>query len=159
MNTIPFISTNTRLFDRLCTIIRISNRHDQYDLMHLTNTRAAEDFLTTEMPELIFINFSDAKIDSLQFLETILHDPWLLHGGVIAICKDYQGDQYPRFTHVQRSGETASEHSRHHSRQPAHSFSARDRAGYRGCALRIIPDTQQCFRGELLHQPYLQFPV
>jgi hypothetical protein len=90
MNTIPLISTNTRLFERLRTIITLSNIHDLYNLMLLTNTRSAEEFLTTEMPELIFINFSDAKINALQLLETILHDPWLLHGGIIAICKDYQ---------------------------------------------------------------------
>ena len=82
MNAIPFISTNTKLFGRLRTIIKLANMHDLYDLMLLTNTKAAEEFLTTEMPELIFINFSDAKINALQLLETILHDPWLLHGGM-----------------------------------------------------------------------------
>jgi CheY-like chemotaxis protein len=90
MNIIPLISTNTRLFGQLRSIITRSNMHDLYDLTHVSNTKAAEEFLTTEMPELIFIDFSDAKINTLQLIETILHDPWLLHGGIIAICKDYQ---------------------------------------------------------------------
>ncbi|MBN2036012.1 MAG: cyclic nucleotide-binding domain-containing protein [Chitinispirillaceae bacterium] len=67
----------------------MSSISDLYDLLLLTNARSAEEFLTTDMPELIFLNFSDPKVNALQLLETILKDPWLLHGGIIAICKDY----------------------------------------------------------------------
>ncbi|MBN1129117.1 MAG: cyclic nucleotide-binding domain-containing protein [Chitinispirillaceae bacterium] len=90
MYTIPLISTSTRLFDRLKTIVRVSSMQDLYRLLHLTNTKAAEEFLTTDMPELIFINFSDTRINAKQLLQTILNDPWLLHGGIIAMCRDYK---------------------------------------------------------------------
>ena len=90
MYIIPLISTNTKLFERLSTIIKGSSQKDLCDLFLLTNTRSAEDFLTTEMPEMLFINFSDNKINAFQLFETILKDPWLLHGGIIALCKEYQ---------------------------------------------------------------------
>jgi hypothetical protein len=90
MYSIPLISNNTRLFNRLKGIVDQSSMKELYLLHHLTTTRAAEEFLTTEMPELIFLNFSDAKINALQLVETILNDPWLLHGGIIALCSEYK---------------------------------------------------------------------
>ncbi len=89
MHTIPLVSTNTKLFHRLKTIVT-SRAQGNYDLLLLTNAKPAEDFLVTEMPELIFINFSDNKINAFQLLEAMLKDPWLLHGGIIALCKEYQ---------------------------------------------------------------------
>jgi hypothetical protein len=89
MYTIPLLSTNSRLHDRLKTILT-GCANNLYDLNLLTTTRAAESFLTTEMPELIFINFSDGKINAFQLIETMLKDPWLLHGGIIALCKEYR---------------------------------------------------------------------
>jgi hypothetical protein len=88
MFTIPLVSTNIKLYARLKAIVS-SGAQDRYDLLLLTNTKAAEEFLITEMPELVFINFSDNKINAFQLLEALLKDPWLLHGGIIALCKEY----------------------------------------------------------------------
>lgn len=88
MYTIPLLSINAKLHTRLKAIMD-NCAPGQYDVNLLTTTRAAENFLTTEMPELIFINFSDGKINAFQLIETMLKDPWLLHGGIIALCKEY----------------------------------------------------------------------
>jgi hypothetical protein len=85
MHTIPLISTNTKLYNRLKAIV---SPHVQLQL--LTTTKAAEDFLVAEMPELLLVNFSDNKINAFQLLEAMLKDPWLLHGGIITLCREYQ---------------------------------------------------------------------
>ena len=40
-----------------------------------------------ELPEMIFVNFSDKGIDSFVLLEAVMKDPWLLNSGIIAICE------------------------------------------------------------------------
>jgi hypothetical protein len=90
MFTIPLISTNTRLFKRVKSIVAPRRAaQDGYDTLLLTTQKSAEDFLVTEMPDVIFVNFSDNKIDAFQLLETMPKDPWLLHGGIVALCKNY----------------------------------------------------------------------
>jgi hypothetical protein len=85
MVTIPLISTNNDLFKRLAAVID-SRPQDGYKLHHLSTLNSAKEFLNSEMPELIFIDFSD----SLPLLEAPHCDLWLRHGGVIALCEECQ---------------------------------------------------------------------
>ncbi|MBN2189043.1 MAG: ATP-binding protein [Chitinispirillaceae bacterium] len=89
MFTIPFISTNTRLFKRLKSIVAPRRAQNGYDTLLLTTPKSAEDFLVTAKPEVIFVNFSDNKINAFQLLETMPKDLWLLHGSIVALCKKY----------------------------------------------------------------------
>ena len=85
MVTIPLISTDTKIFHRIKAIID-SRPQDCYDLRLFTTLKSAEAFLSDGMPELIFINFSDA----FGLFEPPHNDFWLRHGGVIALCEECQ---------------------------------------------------------------------
>jgi hypothetical protein len=56
----------------------------------LTTADDALEFLNLELPELVFVNFSDPAIDSFALLNDILKDPWLHFGGIIAACADQE---------------------------------------------------------------------
>jgi hypothetical protein len=85
MITLPLISTDTKLFHRVKTIID-SRPQDGYDLRLFTTLKSAEEFLSTAMPELLFINFSD----TFQLFEAPHSDVWLQHSGIIALCEGCQ---------------------------------------------------------------------
>jgi anti-sigma regulatory factor (Ser/Thr protein kinase) len=48
----------------------------------------ALEFLNYQMPPLTLINFSDSRIDGFALVERIRSDPWLNHGGIIALYND-----------------------------------------------------------------------
>ena len=48
----------------------------------------AIEYLNIEMPELMLIDFSDTRIDAFKLLNIIMSDSWLLHGAIIALCKE-----------------------------------------------------------------------
>ena len=83
MITIPVISTDKKLFDRVKGIID-SQPQDGFDLQLFTALKSAEEFLDTQTPELIFINFSD----TFQMFEAPHNDFWLQHSGIIALCEE-----------------------------------------------------------------------
>ncbi|MBD3422048.1 MAG: cyclic nucleotide-binding domain-containing protein [Chitinivibrionales bacterium] len=89
MDTLPLISSNKKLNNRINKLLQ-QNIHAAPELIELTSFSGAVDFLNIEMPELVFINFSDVDVDVFGLMGTILNDPWLLHGGIIALCEDYE---------------------------------------------------------------------
>ena len=57
-----------------------------------SNTQAME-FLTSEMPEVLLIDFGGRRLDGLGLVRDIQKDPWLIHGGIIAICDDREAKE------------------------------------------------------------------
>ncbi|MCI5123911.1 MAG: hypothetical protein D3925_05400 [Candidatus Electrothrix sp. AR5] len=53
----------------------------------INNTYEAACYMCFELPEMIFVNFSDKGLDSFILLEAAMEDPWLLNSGIIAICE------------------------------------------------------------------------
>ncbi|MCU0610038.1 MAG: cyclic nucleotide-binding domain-containing protein [Chitinispirillaceae bacterium] len=55
----------------------------------LTTRDSAVEYLNTEMPDLFILDFCSRRIDTSGLLNYIKSDPWLLHGGIIALCDSY----------------------------------------------------------------------
>jgi anti-sigma regulatory factor (Ser/Thr protein kinase) len=88
MTTIPLIATDNRLFDRVAPVVKDSPGSDTHVVL-VGSAADALDFLNTELPDLVFINFSDSVIDGFALLENILKDSWLLHSNIVAFCADH----------------------------------------------------------------------
>jgi len=87
MGIIPLISSDRVLAERVTALVK-STTGDASGLAPITGADEALEFLNLEVPELVFINFSDPAIDSFALLDSILKDPWLHFGGIIALCAD-----------------------------------------------------------------------
>jgi hypothetical protein len=83
MITVPVISTDKKLFDRVKAVID-SRPQDGYDVRLFTTLTSAEEFLDTLTPELAFINFSK----TYRLFEAPQNDFWLQHSGIIALCEE-----------------------------------------------------------------------
>ncbi len=86
MNNIPFVTSDRDLVERIEQLLGSGSLFG-FDV--LEDVPKAIEHLSVEMPELVFLNFSDGLIDAKAFLGTLKSDPWLLHGGVIAFCETY----------------------------------------------------------------------
>lgn len=89
MDKMPLISSDRELSSQIKRILWPGDTW-QEKLTLLPDLHSAVEFLNAEMPDLICINFSDKKIDSFAILDAIMRDPWLLHGGIIALCETYK---------------------------------------------------------------------
>ena len=89
MKTIPIISRDETLFSKIAGMIS-TDHPDSPKFIMLHDVKPAIDFLNIEIPELVIIDFSDARLDADSLLDMIMRDSWLLHGGVIALASDYE---------------------------------------------------------------------
>lgn len=89
MDTIPLITLDQSLAGTIERLI-CSNPEHPRAIEEITRGRDAIEYLHIEMPELVFIDFSDERLDGFALLEIMLRDPWLLHGGIVAICRSYK---------------------------------------------------------------------
>jgi hypothetical protein len=92
MAAVPFIASDPALLDTAAPLVR-SCPGLGADLVMVGNVQEAVDFLAVEMPDLAFINFSDAALDSFGLLDRMQKDPWLLHSSIIALCDDDSGER------------------------------------------------------------------
>jgi anti-sigma regulatory factor (Ser/Thr protein kinase) len=88
MNVVPFIASAQGLLDRVGPLVQACPDWHA-ELTRVSSAAEALDFLSIEMPDLVFINFSDQAIDSFGLLGSILKDPWLLHSSIIGFCDDH----------------------------------------------------------------------
>src|ERR1700729_1214313 len=88
MTTIPLVASDKQLLDRVAPIVQNSPGSDTHVVL-VASAADALDFLNTELPDLVFINFSDPVIDGFALLENILKDSWLLHSSIVAFCADH----------------------------------------------------------------------
>ncbi|MBD3393187.1 MAG: cyclic nucleotide-binding domain-containing protein [Chitinivibrionales bacterium] len=88
MSAIPVITADRKLFNKVRKHISIEE-FESPELVHLKDTQEALDYMNMEMPELVFLNFSEDSLGGYGLLESIMTDPWLLHAGIIALCSDY----------------------------------------------------------------------
>jgi anti-sigma regulatory factor (Ser/Thr protein kinase) len=88
MQTLAIITSKTDLYEK----IKQYSKHPSFgyeDFMLLDEFSKAVEYMTLEMPELVFIDFSDPIISSKKMLAAIKSDPWMLHGGIIALCENF----------------------------------------------------------------------
>jgi anti-sigma regulatory factor (Ser/Thr protein kinase) len=89
VETITLISTSAGLFRDVESLLK-PPQGDGVGGVLLKEPGQALDFLSSEMPDLALVDCSDPAFDSLGLIQSITDDPWLFHGGIIALCKDYQ---------------------------------------------------------------------
>jgi hypothetical protein len=88
LEPITLISSNTRLFQEVEELLKTTVGAD-FRSVQLKDPLRALDFLSMEMPELALIDCSDPSFDAFGLLESITVDPWLFHGGIIALYQEY----------------------------------------------------------------------
>jgi hypothetical protein len=88
MSAIPVVTNSKELFERVCSLICIDT-FENPEAVQLHDYQEALDFMNMEMPELVFICFSDISVGGYALLESIMTDPWLLHAGIVALCESY----------------------------------------------------------------------
>ncbi|MCW5203901.1 MAG: cyclic nucleotide-binding domain-containing protein [Candidatus Electrothrix communis] len=88
MNNYRIITTDDSLFETVSASINSLKRPDrELGVERLTSFDEAVDYISTELPEIIFIDFSESSIDGFALLDVIMQDQWLLHTGIIAFSK------------------------------------------------------------------------
>lgn len=85
MSNYAVVTTDNKLFDLISENIGSENCDDK--VFCIDSPYAAAHYMCFELPELIFINFSDEGIDSFVLIEAVMEDPWLLQSGIIAISE------------------------------------------------------------------------
>jgi hypothetical protein len=89
LDTITLISSNTGLFHEVEELLKASDGADIRGVQ-LKEPAGALDFLSMEMPELALIDCSDPSFNAFSLIKSITDDPWLFHGGIIALYEDYE---------------------------------------------------------------------
>jgi anti-sigma regulatory factor (Ser/Thr protein kinase) len=88
MDAIPLISTNAALFARVRKLV-CRKKNAGFNSAVLVQPALALDILNMEMPELACIDFSDKNFNAFALMASIMADPWIFHGGIIALCGDF----------------------------------------------------------------------
>jgi CheY-like chemotaxis protein/anti-sigma regulatory factor (Ser/Thr protein kinase) len=85
VGTIPVITSNQHIVDTVSNII-CNELDEPLKITWLKNSDIALEFMTFDMPELIFIDFSDPGFNGYELLDRITQDSWLLNAGIVAFC-------------------------------------------------------------------------
>jgi hypothetical protein len=83
-DTLPFIGNDAGL-RRQVAVAAHAATGSAVEVEVLPGGQSAVDYLRVEMPELVFIDLADTSVDADAVLDTIAGDPWLLHGGIVAL--------------------------------------------------------------------------
>jgi hypothetical protein len=89
VDTVTLISSNTDLFREVSEALSAGGATPYRGIL-LKDPAAALDFLSMEMPDLALVDCSDPSFDAFDLLKSITIDPWLFHGGIIALCENFE---------------------------------------------------------------------
>jgi hypothetical protein len=87
MNELPLLSSDPELSSRIRACLA-ECRFDTPGIQPLVNHRQAMDHMKIDLPELVLVHFPDQRLNAHGVLNAIMSDPWLIHGGIIALCDD-----------------------------------------------------------------------
>lgn len=90
MDIVPLISDQESLIDTMRRLT-VSPAGPVEEVVPVRSFDRAIEYMNIEMPELVFMDFTDPRIDAYGLLDMVKSDPWLLHGGIVAICADHEG--------------------------------------------------------------------
>ena len=94
------VTTDNKLFHLISE--NLGSRDCGDTVFCINHSYEAASYMCFELPEMIFVNFSDKGIDSFVLLEAVMADPWLLNSGIIAICETV--DDAKRIEKIQGEG-------------------------------------------------------
>ncbi len=87
-NILPVISTNSSLAEQLSDAIK-GGGYTDVDLPLISSKEDGLEYLNINLPDLFFLDISDEHVDPFPFLEEVMKDPWLLHGGIIVVSSSF----------------------------------------------------------------------
>ncbi|MCI5121003.1 MAG: hypothetical protein D3908_07420, partial [Candidatus Electrothrix sp. AUS4] len=87
MNKYYVITTDKILFQRITESIVSSDIQKYIKINNIDCLSEAIEYINTELPDIVLMNFSDTTIDCFALLETMKKDRWLLNTGIIALSK------------------------------------------------------------------------
>jgi CheY-like chemotaxis protein len=101
---IPFINTDPVLEHQMaeaCSARGAESASAGFLAVALRDADKAIEYINYQMPQLILINFSDARVDGFDIMKQIIADPWLNHGAIIAVFK--ASETLERINHLENS--------------------------------------------------------
>lgn len=87
MNKYCVITADNMLFQKVFESIIASDIHKHLTLGNIGCFSEAVEYINTELPDIVLINFSDAAMDCFALLDMMMKDQWLLNTGIIAFSK------------------------------------------------------------------------
>ncbi|WP_446009709.1 cyclic nucleotide-binding domain-containing protein [Candidatus Electrothrix sp.] len=87
MNKYCVITADNMLFQKVSESIIASDIHKHLTLGNIGCFSEAVEYINTELPDIVLINFSDAAMDCFALLDMMMKDQWLLNTGIIAFSK------------------------------------------------------------------------
>ncbi|WPD24053.1 MAG: cyclic nucleotide-binding domain-containing protein [Candidatus Electrothrix scaldis] len=87
MNKYYVITADKILFQMITESIVSSDIQKHIKLSNIACFSEAVEYINTELPDIVLMNFSDPAIDCFALLETMKKDRWLLNTGIIALSK------------------------------------------------------------------------
>jgi CheY-like chemotaxis protein len=109
---IPLINSNAQLKRQVQRVLKQVNRgegeeappansHNPFELVAVMEEDRAIEYINYQMPPLMLMNFSGGEFDPFEVMRQITADPWLNHGGIIAL---YTGaDTFDRLNELRDS--------------------------------------------------------
>jgi hypothetical protein len=87
MNKYHVITADKMLFQMISEIIALSDIRKHITLNNIACFPEAVEYINTELPDIVLMNFSDTALDCFVLLEMMIKDRWLLNTGIIAFSK------------------------------------------------------------------------
>lgn len=83
MRAMPVVCTDAEINDR---VRQICAKFDDFvEPVFFSDGNKAIEYVRYELPEINLVNFSDSRIDALDFIQRVKSDPWLHYGGIIGV--------------------------------------------------------------------------
>jgi anti-sigma regulatory factor (Ser/Thr protein kinase) len=87
MNKYCVITTDKMLFQIISESLVSSGIRKHLTLSNIACFSEAVEYINTELPDIVLINFSDTAMDCFALLDMMMKDRWLLNTGIIAFSK------------------------------------------------------------------------
>ncbi len=91
MRAMPVVCTDEEINHR---VRQICAKFDDFvEPVFFSDGASAIEYVRYELPEINLVNFSDTRIDALDFIQRVKSDPWLHYGGIIGVHRRKDQEQ------------------------------------------------------------------
>ncbi len=87
MYAIPFVTSDLDLVGRAEHAVRAVGGETTWPSLTACAPDTALERLRVELPELFVVDLSDTRVPTEALMDAIRSDPWLMDGGIVAICR------------------------------------------------------------------------
>ncbi len=89
MHIVSLVTSDHRLTAAIAPLVDAARPGREVEEVEEVEPARALEYLSIEMPKLYFLDFDDPSFDAFALLDQIMADPWLHHGGIVALCDDH----------------------------------------------------------------------